>query len=137
MNRNRKCILVLVSMLLLVSILEFFEYINVSKLYNDLNDSIRDDDSDNNDIYYTDIDKDDLTSNGPIYQDEDATEEQIKLFGPLEEKEVIEKRIVYFISTKHKIHELLKNITTIFSIISNLLDTSQHRYIFLCNNWPG
>ena len=101
MNRNRKCILVLVSMLLLVSILEFFEYINVSKLYNDLNDSIRDDDSDNNDIYYTDIDKDDLTSNGPIYQDEDATEEQIKLFGPLEEKEVIEKRIVYFISTKH------------------------------------
>ena len=101
MNKNRKCILVLVSMLLLVSILEFFEYINVSKLYNDLNDSIRDDDSDNNDIYYSDIDKDDLTSNGPIYQDEDATEEQIKLFGPLEEKEVIEKRIVYFISTKH------------------------------------
>ena len=135
MNKNRKCILVLVSMLLLVSILEFFEYINVSKLYNDLNDSIRDDDSDNNDIYYSDIDKDDLTSNGPIYQDEDATEEQIKLFGPLEEKEVIEKRIVYFIFTK--IHELLKNITTMFSIIFNLLDTSQYRYIFLCNNWPG
>ena len=134
MNKNRKCILVLVSMLLLVSILEFFEYINVSKLYNDLNDSIRDDDSDNNDIYYTDIDKDDLTSNGPIYQDEDATEEQIKLFGPLEEKEVIEKRIVYFISTKHI---TTKNITTIFSIIFNLLDTSQYRYIFLCNNWPG
>ena len=101
MNKNRKCILVLVSVLLLVSILEFFEYINVSKLYNDLNDSIRDDDSDNNDIYYSDIDKDDLTSNGPIYQDEDATEEQIKLFGPLEEKEVIEKRIVYFIFTEH------------------------------------
>ena len=100
MNKNRKCILVLVSMLLLISILEFFEYINVSKLYNDLNDSIREDDSDNNDIYYTDIDKDDLTSNGPIYQDEDATEEQIKLFGPLEEKEVIEKGIVYFIFTK-------------------------------------
>ena len=100
MNKNRKCILVLVSMLLLVSILEFFEYINVSKLYNNLNDSIRDDDSDNNDIYYSDIDKDDLTSNGPIYQDEDATEEQIKLFGPLEEKEVIEKRIVYIIFTK-------------------------------------
>ena len=102
MNRNRKCILVLVSMLLLVSILEFFEYINVSKLYNDLNDSIRDDDSDNNDIYYSDIDKDDLTSNGHIYQDEDATEEQIKLFGPLEEKEVIERRIVYFKFTKTK-----------------------------------
>ena len=134
MNRNRKCILVLVSLLLLVSILEFFEYINVSKLYNDLNDSIRDEDSDNNDIYYSDIDKDDLTSNGPIYQDEDATEEQIKLFGPLEEKEVIEKRIVYFISTKHI---TTKNITTIFSIIFNLLDTSQYRYIFLCNNWPG
>ena len=101
MNKNRKCILVLVAVLLLVSILEFFEYINVSKLYNDLNDSIRDDDSDNNDIYYSDIDKEYLTSNGPIYQDEDATEEQIKLFGPLEEKEVIEKLIVYFIFTKH------------------------------------
>ena len=100
MNKNRKCILVLVSILFLISILEFFEYINVSKLYNDLNDSIRDDDSDNNDIYYSDIDKDDLASNGPMYQDEDATEEQIKLFGPLEEKEVIEKRIVYFIFTK-------------------------------------
>ena len=100
MNKNRKCILVLVSMLLLISTLEFFEYINVSKLYNDLNDSIRDDDSVNNDIYYSDIDKDDLASNGPIYQDEDATEEQIKLFGPLEEKEVIERKILYFISTK-------------------------------------
>ena len=102
MNKNRKCILVLVSILFLISILEFFEYINVSKLYNDLNDSIRDDDSVNNDIYYSDIDKDDLASNGPMYQDEDATEEQIKLFGPLEEKEVIEKRIVYFKFTKTK-----------------------------------
>ena len=101
MNKNRKCILVLVSILFLISILEFFEYINVSKLYNDLNDSIRDDDSVNNDIYYSDIDKDDLASNGPIYQDEDATEEQIKLFGPLEEKEVIERKTLYFISTKH------------------------------------
>ena len=108
MNKNRKCILVLVSILFLISILEFFEYINVSKLYNDLNDSIRDDDSVNNDIYYSDIDKDDLASNGPIYQDEDATEEQIKLFGPLEEKEVIERMILYFIFTKHKIHGLLK-----------------------------
>lgn len=78
-------------MLFFISILEFFEYINVSKLYNDLNDSIRESDSDNNDIYYSDIDKDDLVSNGPIYQDEDATEEEIKLFGPLEEKEVIKK----------------------------------------------
>ena len=95
-------------MLLLISTLEFFEYINVSKLYNDLNDSIRDDDSVNNDIYYSDIDKDDLASNGPMYQDEDATEEQIKLFGPLEEKEVIERKTLYFISTKHKIHGLLK-----------------------------
>ena len=101
MNKNRKCILVLVSILFLISILEFFEYINVSKLYNDLNDSIRDDDSVNNDIYYSDIDKDDLASNGPMYQDEDATEEQIKLFGPLEEKEVIERKTLYFISTKH------------------------------------
>ena len=69
-------------MLLLISTLEFFEYINVSKLYNDLNDSIRDDDSVNNDIYYSDIDKDNLASNVPMYQDEDATEEQIKLFIP-------------------------------------------------------
>ena len=75
-----------------MSILEYFEYINVSKLYNDLNDSIRDKDSVDGDIYYSDTDKDDLTSDGPIYQDEDATEEQIKLFGPLEEKEVIKKR---------------------------------------------
>ena len=106
MNKNRKCILLLVSMLLLISILEFFEYINVSKLYNDLNDSIRDEDSDNNDIYYSDIDKDDLASNGPIYQDEDATEEQIKLFGPLEEKEVIQKGLYtsYSPNILHKKH---------------------------------
>ena len=136
MNKNRKCILVLVSMLLLISTLEFFEYINVSKLYNDLNDSIRDDDSVNNDIYYSDIDKDDLASNGPIYQDEDATEEQIKLFGPLEEKEVIERKILYFISNG-RIIILRKNITTMLIIIFILLDTSQYRYIFLCNNWPG
>ena len=92
MNKNRKCILLLISILFLVSILEYFEYINVSKLYNDLNDSIRDKDSVDGDIYYSDTDKDDLTRDGPIYQDEDATEEQIKLFGPLEEKEVIKKR---------------------------------------------
>ena len=99
MNKNRKCILLLISILFLVSILEYFEYINVSKLYNDLNDSIRDKDSVDGDIYDSDTDKDDLTRDGPIYQDEDATEEQIKLFGPLEEKEVIKKKRIYFIST--------------------------------------
>ena len=41
MNKNRKCILVLFSMLLLISTLEFFEYINVSKLYNDLKSEIK------------------------------------------------------------------------------------------------
>ena len=110
MNKLRKCILILVSMLFLISILEFVEYINVSKLYKDLNDSIREDDSDNNDIYYSDIDKDDLTRNGPIYQDEDATEEQIKLFGPLEEKEVIKKGLYtsYLPNIYNEIHELHK-----------------------------
>ena len=52
--------------------------------------------------YDKDFDEDGSTDKHPKYQDEDFTEEEIKLFGPLEEREVRYKifvwKLIFFIN---------------------------------------
>ena len=55
---------------------------------NDTYKTIRNNSSFDIDIYDNDFDDYNGTGDHPKYQDEDFTEEEIRLFGPLEEREV-------------------------------------------------
>ena len=86
MQRKVKYLLILFALFLLLTNLHFWNVINVFHLYNDIrNDTIGDVENKTRDYVH---DEDENSSDEPIYADEGFTEEEIRLFGPLEEREV-------------------------------------------------
>ena len=86
MQRKVKYLLIFFALFLLLTNLHFWNVINVFDLYQDVgNNTIVDVDNKTRD--YTQ-DEDDNINDDPIYADEGFTEEEIILFGPLEEREV-------------------------------------------------
>ena len=80
-------------LLLVVTIIVFvnihlWHYTSIFNPDNDTYNTIRHNSSFDIDIYDNDFDDYNATGDHPKYQDEDFTEEEIRLFGPLEEREV-------------------------------------------------
>jgi hypothetical protein len=67
--------------------LHFWSVLNPFKYYNETDDEGIEDDLATK-KYDNAVEEDDATDDHPIYQDEEVTEEEIRLFGPLEEREV-------------------------------------------------
>ena len=88
MQRKTKVLLILFTLCIVIINLHVWNVINVFK-YHQRNDSTNVIQQDLlNDLNKYDNDFDDTPDEHPKYQDEEFTEEEIKLFGPLEEREV-------------------------------------------------
>ena len=86
MQRKIKYIFFLFSIILLLTNLHFWNVIDVFYLFKDLrNHKIVDIEKNTTEFRQYEIDN---QSDEPIYADEGFTEEEIRLFGPLEEREV-------------------------------------------------
>ena len=87
MQRKSKYVLFLFALLLIITNLHFWNIINIHNFYKDTeNDTAGDLE---NETKSHELDEDDNISEEPMYADEGFTEEEIRLFGPLEEREVI------------------------------------------------
>ena len=86
MQRKMKYLFIFFALFLLLTNLHFWNVINVFDLYQDIgNNTIVDVGNKTRDYNQ---DEDDNINDDPIYADEGFTEEEIRLFGPLEEREV-------------------------------------------------
>ena len=86
MQRKIKYIFLLFSLILLLTNLHFWNVIDVLYLFKDLR-NYEIDDIEKNITEFGQFESDNK-SEEPIYADEGFTEEEIRLFGPLEEREV-------------------------------------------------
>ena len=87
MQRKSKYVLFLFALLLIITNLHFWNIIKIFNFYKDIEyDTIGDL---KNETKSHELDEDDDISEEPMYADEGFTEEEIRLFGPLEEREVI------------------------------------------------
>ena len=103
MKRKFQYLLLFFALVLVVINLHFWNMINIFHMYNDItNDNISDVE---NKTFNSSFEDNDNQSEEPIYADEGFTEEEIRLFGPLEEREV-SSYIKYSFSILKIIHDL-------------------------------
>ena len=93
MNRKTKVLLILITLFIVIINLHVWNIVNMFKYHNDTANAIQEDLLKDLNKYENDFDEDDTTDEHPKYQDEEFTAEEIKLFGPLEEREVKDKTI--------------------------------------------
>ena len=97
MQRKTKYFLVLFALALLLINLHFWNILNPLKYYKEAGDEEIEDTLERK-KYENEVEEDDATDDQPIYQDQEVTEEEIRLFGPLEEREVKRLRKLYVIT---------------------------------------
>ena len=87
MQRKTKYFLVLFALALLLINLHFWNVLNPLKYYNVTGDEEIEDNPERKKFDNL-VEEDEATDDQPIYQDQEVTEEEIRLFGSLEEREV-------------------------------------------------
>ena len=87
MNGKTKYLLVLFALLVLLINLHFWNVLNPLQYYKYTDDVGKENDLER-EQYDNVVTVDDATDDYPVYQDQEVTEEEIRLFGPLEEREV-------------------------------------------------